>query len=503
MMNTKAKCVYFDKIMIEETFLSMLEYFNHPAWVCGLDGKYIWINNSFMTFFKVAKNDVIDKENTDFIPPDILDKLLTSEKEVLEKRCSLSFYLETKEYQRIIYKTPIFSDDSEIVAIASLMLNTTQEMNLESQLSNMKDFYHSLLSNMGESLLFINKDGNFDLINKRAKEMLEEYGFYGPYNHQTWVDTFADHYEKKGQNPKKREGIFYQALKGKTILNEEIHFRTPGNGQKRVFRASAIPFKNKEDQSVTGVILTASDITKEKQLIDALAQKTKLVEQRNQELHQFAYSAAHDLRDPLRNISLSASLIYEKVKTHNYDGIEELLERLLKTASYGSSLVKNLLDYSAANREMEMMPTPLGEVVRQTIAVLSNLIEQSGTKIAFTNLPVVSGNPQQLQIVFQNLISNAINYKGNTPLTITISAQRKKSLWIINIQDNGPGIKKELKNDIFLPFKRSSTCHSGERSTGLGLSICRGIIEQHGGEIWLDTNSRPGACFKFTLKGTN
>lgn len=496
----KLNAYTFDKAMTEEAFLSLLEYFNHPAWVRCVKGKYLWVNDSFLKLFNVKREDVINKVNADFIPPEILRTSAASEQEVLEKRCPLTFYLEGKEYRRIVYKTPIFSNDSEIIAIAGLMLDLAQERELETQLNSLKDFYHSLLSNMGEALLFINKDGNFDLINKRAKDMLAEYGFYGPYNHQSWINFFPKRYEKNGKRFPKNKGIFNKAMEGKTILDEEVHFLDPRNGQKKAFRASAIPFKNKEDNSTAGVILTVSDITQEKLLIDALAKKTKLVEQRNQELHQFAYSAAHDLRDPLRNISLSASLIYEKVKSNNYEGIEELLERLLKTASYGSSLVKNLLDYSAANREMEMEPTCLGEVVNQTIAVLNDLIEQSDARITFTTLPVVLGNPQQLQIVFQNIISNAINHKGNNPLIVSISAHRKKSLWVISIKDNGPGIKEEFRDEIFLPFKRLSANNAGGRSSGLGLSICRRIIEQHGGEIWLAPQSPPGACFKFTLK---
>ncbi|WP_032112355.1 sensor histidine kinase [Candidatus Paracaedibacter symbiosus] len=216
-------------------------------------------------------------------------------------------------------------------------------------------------------------------------------------------------------------------------------------------------------------------------------------------MHQFAYSAAHDLRDPLRNISLATSLIYEKFKAKDYDEIEDLLKRLLHTASYGGSLVKNLLDYSAANREMKMELVCLNDVVTQTITVLNTLIEQAEAKIVLKKLPTVWGNNQQLQIVFQNVISNAIRYRGDLPLIISISTQRKKSLWVISIKDNGPGVPEEFKDEIFQPFKRLSAKASG-RSSGLGLSICRRIIEQHGGEIWLDTQSGPGACFKFTLQ---
>lgn len=500
MQKTKKNSI--ERTIAGKSCLALLEYLQHPAWIYCPDGKYKWVNDSFLRLLDVTREDLINKVNPDFICPDIAAKCVTSKQKILEKRCSLTFHFEEKDYRRVVYKTPIFSQHNEIIAIAGLLIDLTQEIELETELDHLKDFYQSVLSNMGEALLFISKKGEFKLINKKAEELLSEIGFNKPLDDDSWLQLFTGLYDKDEKKHPKAKEIFYRALQGEIVLNEEIHLEKL-NDFNKTFRASAIPFTRKEDGFVLGVILTISDITQEKQLIEALAKKTKLAEQRNQELQQFSHSAAHDLRDPLRNISLSASLIYEKIKAQKYDELEDLLERMLKTTSYGSSLIKNLLDYSTAKRKMQMELVCLDEIVRQTIAGLGGIIEQSGAKITFTRLPVVLGNPQQLQIVFQNIISNAIHYKGKDPLIISISAHRKKSLWVISIKDNGPGVKEELKNDIFLPFKRLSSNSSGERSSGLGLSICQGIIEQHGGEIWLDTHLSPGSCFKFTLKGTD
>ena len=489
---------FFDKATLANSCHTLLEYFQHPAWIRCVEGRYLWVNKAFLKFFNVKMEQVIGKVNADFIPHDIAGKSYISEQEVLKKHCALTFRFNEKEYRTTVYKTPIFSNSKEIIAVAALMIDLTQELKLENQLHNTKEFYHSVLANMGEALFFINKNTHFEIINKKAEEILYEIGFKGPLTYEAWDKLFPNRYDKNGKKFTKTQKIILRALKGEFIINEEIYLTITNDCQK-VFRASAIPFKNKYDNCILGVILTVTDITKEKNLLNNLAQKTKLVEQRNQELHQFAYSAAHDLRDPLRNISLSASLIYEKCKTQKYDEIHDIIERLLSTASYGGSLVKNLLDYSAANREMQMESVCLNTIMKQTINILSNLIEQAKAKITFSNLPTVFGNSQQLQIVFQNIISNAIRYKGSNPLTISISAQKKDSLWMISIQDNGPGINLEFKEEIFLPFKRLSA-NASSRSSGLGLSICRRIIDQHGGEIWLSSNSQRGACFNFTLK---
>ncbi|AIK96893.1 PAS domain-containing sensor histidine kinase [Candidatus Odyssella acanthamoebae] len=491
----------FDKMMIGNSCIALLEYFHQPAWIRRVDGRYVWVNKSFLKFFNVKMEDVIDKVSEDFLPPEIVETSYITEQEVLEKRCSLTFHIEQKQFRTTIHKTPVFSDSNEIIAVAALMIDLKQELELETQLAHAKDFYEILLTYMGECLFFINKNNEFELINKRGKEALNDLGFKGPLplTYEIWDNFLSNRYNTQGKKYTEDRKIIPRAWKGEVILNEEICLELK-DGCQKFFLASATPFRNKNDNCIQGVILTVTDITKEKNLLNTLAQKTKLVEQRNQELHQFAYSAAHDLRDPLRNISLLASFIDEKLKKQDYEEVEFLLKKLLNTAAYGGSLVKNLLDYSAANREIKMEVVCLKDVVNRTITTLSNLIEQAEGKIIFNNLPIVRGNAQQLQIVFQNIISNAIRYKGQDPLVISISAERKSSLWVISIQDNGPGINEDFKEEIFLPFKRVRA-NTNSRSSGLGLSICRRIIEQHGGKIWLDPQPQTGACFKFTLEG--
>ncbi|MBW8309978.1 MAG: PAS domain-containing protein [Candidatus Paracaedibacteraceae bacterium] len=489
----------FDKTMIGSSCYALLKYFHHPAWIRLVDGRYVWVNQSFLNFFKVKLEQVIDKRNEDFLSPEIAEKSSATEQEVIEKRCSVTFHFEREDCRATVHKTPIFSDNNEIIAVAAVMVDLTQELELETQLACAKDFYEILLTNMGEALFFINKNNEFEIVNKRGQEALKDLGFKGPLNFKSWDSFFSERYGTDGKKYTEDMKIIPRAWKGEVILNEEVCVERK-KGCKITFLASAIPFRSKTDNSIHGIILTVTDITKEKELLNNLAQKTKLIEQRNQELNQFAYSAAHDLRDPLRSISLLASFIEEKLKKQDYEEVEFLLQKLLNTAAYGGSLVKNLLDYSAANREIKMETVCLHDVVDHTINTLSNLIEQAEGKIIFNNLPTVLGNDQQLQIVFQNIISNAIRYKGDAPLSVSISAEQENSLWVISVQDNGSGISEEFKEEIFLPFKRlKANVHS--RSSGLGLSICRRIIEQHGGKIWLDTLADRGACFKFTLKG--
>lgn len=488
-----------DKKSLYSSFLSLLEYYPSPVWIRCVNGKYLWVNNGFLNFFNITREQVINKSNEDFFPSEIVDKCYQSEQEVLEKRHPITFYYNEKEYKTTVYKTPIFNEKNEIEALAALMTDLTPVVEFETELNNTKDFYQSILANMGEALLFINAKGEFEVINKKGEEFLDKLGFYGPMNFYSWHEFFLKNYDKEtGKVYTKDNAIMLKALQGEESLNEEVTMITK-NRNKITFRASAVPFKDKSSDSILGVIMTVTDITDEKHMLKSLEDKQKLIEQRNEELYHFAHSAAHDLRDPLRNISLAASIIEKNLQEQNYKEISVLLERLLNTASYGSSLVKNLLDYSAANQEIRLEEVYLKDIVDHNINILSGSIEQAGASIIYDNLPCVLGNSQQLQIVFQNLISNAIHYKGPNPLKIIISAVKKDSFWEISIHDNGLGIEEQYKEIIFHPFKRL-TADINSRSSGLGLSICRRVIEQHGGKIWLEPQPKPGACFKFILK---
>lgn len=489
----------FNEEFFSYACFSLLQHCPYPAWICCTEGNYLWINDSFLEFFKVEKEQVIGKLNGDFLPSEISTQSSKNEPKVQSSHIPLTFNFKGKDFHTKIFKNPILNNSNEIIGIASMMTDITMKQPLEEKLHHNKDFYSYILGNMGEALLFINTKGEFEFINKKGEEFLDKLGFHGPMNFQSWHDFFLRNYDKDtGKIYTKDNAIMLRSLNGEEILNHEVTMITK-NKDKITFRASAIPFRDKNNNSILGVIMTVNDITNEMDMLERLEDKKRLIEQRNEELHQFAYSAAHDLRDPLRNISLSTLLIQENLQKKNYEEVDELLKRLLNTTNYGSSLVKNLLDYSAANQEMPMESICLEDIVHDNINHLSSLLAQAGAEITYKQLPKVLGNRQQLQILFQNIISNAIRYRGGSPLKISISATKNNSFWEISIQDNGPGIDQKFKDIIFLPFKRLSV-QQGIRSTGLGLSICRRIVEQHDGKIWYEDSPKQGACFKFTLK---
>lgn len=475
-------------------FTPILDDYPFPAWIRCTSGKYLWVNKGFLKTFNVQEEQILNNLKDDFIYQELRNKCKENEQAVVKKKQSSTIFYDEEYYKAKIYQTPIFNEQNEVEAVSTLIIDFTET---ETKLNDIKEFYQTILNSMIYPVIFVNKKLEIEIINEAHQEQLLSVGIQNVRNCQELFEAIKKPWKKAGNEFSLKNSVILKVLEGEAVLNEErSHINQ--SGELKTFRIVGIPIKNKKDGVLRGALITASEITHEKQLLEILKQKNELIKQQNEELHHFAYSAAHDLRDPLRNISLAANVMEKSLQEENYDEVSNLLKRQLKTASYGSSLVKNLLDYSASNQPIKLEEVYLRDIIAHNVNILSELLEQANTTIFYDNLPFVLGNPQQLQIVFQNLISNSIRHKGSNPPKIIISAVKADSFWEICFQDNGPGIEDQYKEVIFHPFKRLKA-NSNSRSSGLGLSICKRILEQHGGRIWLDQNKETGACFKFTL----
>jgi light-regulated signal transduction histidine kinase (bacteriophytochrome) len=220
----------------------------------------------------------------------------------------------------------------------------------------------------------------------------------------------------------------------------------------------------------------------------------------NAELSRFAYIASHDMQEPLRMIGIYAEILQrDHARAMNADG-QQFLRVVLDGAARLQRLVKDLLDYSRmTERSLDALsPTDLNEVVRVAKENLAQVIAETGATVHVRQLPTVPCDAVQLMQVFQNLLGNALKYRhrDRTP-EIEVSADRGADTWMFTVRDNGIGIRPEYKDRVFEPFKR---LHGREiPGTGVGLAICKRIIERHGGRAWVDSAEGLGAAFKFTL----
>jgi signal transduction histidine kinase len=219
----------------------------------------------------------------------------------------------------------------------------------------------------------------------------------------------------------------------------------------------------------------------------------------NRELEQFAYVASHDLKEPLRKIRLFLELLEQRCRGRLDDKAGQYLGYALDGAARLQTLVQDLLTYArVGNRGKPLEPTDCTPVFDQALANLEAAVRESGAVVTRAGLPTVRGDGAELVRLFQNLLGNAIKFrKGEAPV-IAVQAERQGGAWRFAVRDNGIGIRPEHAERIFAPFQR---LHSEREypGTGIGLAVCKKIVERHGGCIWVESEPGNGSCFYFTL----
>jgi Bacteriophytochrome (light-regulated signal transduction histidine kinase) len=222
----------------------------------------------------------------------------------------------------------------------------------------------------------------------------------------------------------------------------------------------------------------------------------------NEDLQQFAYIASHDLQEPLRNITNFVQLLAKKYRSESDAETAEFVAYIVNGIQRMRTLISDLLDYSrVANIEQQepFRDTDLNDVLNISMMNLHSAIQESRASVIRGPLPKVLADPGQLSQLFQNLIGNAIKYRArDREPRIEITAQRAGAEWIFTVRDNGIGIDPKYAERIFGIFKR---LHGpGEYSgTGVGLAICKKIVERHLGSIWVESEPGRGSAFRFTL----
>lgn len=219
----------------------------------------------------------------------------------------------------------------------------------------------------------------------------------------------------------------------------------------------------------------------------------------NTELEQFAYVASHDLQEPLRKVTGFTELLVNRYRDRLDEKAETYMQFIVDGTTRMKRLINDLLGYSRIMRSVkEFEQVDLNDIVKQALDDLAPAIKESSARINSESLPIVKADPLQMEALFQNLIGNAIKYRGDKPPLVTISSTRQGKQWCITISDNGIGISPEFFERIFVIFQRLHT-KSEYPGTGIGLAICKKIVERHGGRIYVISEPGEGSAFSFIL----
>jgi light-regulated signal transduction histidine kinase (bacteriophytochrome) len=254
-----------------------------------------------------------------------------------------------------------------------------------------------------------------------------------------------------------------------------------------------------EKGCIKGIRCTVQDITERKRMEEALRKKTEELARSNEDLEQFAYVASHDLQEPLRMVTSYVQLLSKRYKAKLDADANEFIDFAVDGAVRMRKLINDLLTYSRVGTQGKgLFPTDSEAVLAQSVNNLKVTIEENGALVTHDPLPTVTADSSQLEQLLQNLIGNAIKFRGSEPPRIHLSASRNGKGWVFSVRDNGIGIAPEYSKRIFIIFQR---LHSRQEypGTGIGLAICKKIVERHGGHIWVESDAGKGATFRFTL----
>ncbi|MEQ1825836.1 MAG: ATP-binding protein [Pirellula sp.] len=296
-----------------------------------------------------------------------------------------------------------------------------------------------------------------------------------------------------------------RAAQSKTVV--EVDYPLTSNGNEEWFEARLQQLKSGQ------ILAIIRDITNRKQteaslqqLLDERQHHSQLLAQRavelsrsNSELEQFAYVASHDLREPLRMVRNFCNLLQERFSQSLEPKAKEYLGFAVDGAKRMQFMIDDLLEYSRVGKgEYRFVDVSLETVIQHAIENLRASIEESKAVFEFSNLPTISADSHRLTQLMQNLISNAIKFAGEQSPRIAIHCIQSETHWQISVCDNGIGIEPQYFDRVFMMFQRLHS-HSKYPGTGVGLAICKRIVEQHGGSIWIESDVGVGSKIQFTI----
>jgi PAS domain S-box-containing protein len=256
------------------------------------------------------------------------------------------------------------------------------------------------------------------------------------------------------------------------------------------------------------VLIAVRNETQKKLAENSLDDKLKLLSiqneqlekfiSKNSELERFAYIIAHDLKEPLRTINAISELIHLEIPTTGNKNLEELFGHLVKNSFRMNSLIEGVLAYSKIDGERNEKKINLDELVKNILFDLNSIILASNVHIEIEELASIHGDPIQIRQLFQNLISNAIKFQTNENPIVRVGKRQDQGITVYYVEDNGIGIETEFRESIFKMFKRVNN-YEKYPGQGIGLALCKKIIDSHKGEIWLENPEKRGVRFCFTL----
>ncbi|AFZ67324.1 PAS domain S-box protein [Deinococcus peraridilitoris] len=392
----------------------------------------------------------------------------------------------------------IYSTSGEKLGAVVAMHDITETRAAHAELERVSAFNHLLLDSVGEGIFGVDMQGLTTFANPAAERMIgysrEE--LLGQSQHALIHHTKAsdEHY------PSSECPIYCSRLDGAVRrVDDEVFWRKDGTSFPVEYIST--PLRNARGE-IEGAVVTFRDITERKRSEEKLRQANEELRRSNAELEQFAYVASHDLQEPLRTVASFTELLARRYQGRLDEHADTYITHVTQGVQRMKRLIEDLLSFSRLNATPQRSTVRVTEALNAARAQLALAIRETGALITHDTLPSLSGDAGQLTQLFQNLIGNALKFRrADVTPQIHIGAVREGAMWHFTVRDNGIGIEQPYFERIFVIFQR---LHLREKfdGTGIGLAICRKIVEHHGGRIWVESTVGEGSVFHFTLSAT-
>ncbi len=487
---------------MEGRYRGLLEAAPDAMVVVNQAGKIVLLNVQAEKQFGYRRDELVGQRVTNIIPDGFAERLiaddLRSTEDALAQQIGTGIELtarrkDSSEFPIEIMLSPLQSDEGTLVTAA--IRNISVRKRAEAHLAQMEGRYRGLLEAAPDAMVVVNQAGEIVLLNVQAEK---QFGYrrdelVGQRVTNIIPDGFAERLIADGLRSEE------DALAQQIGTGIELTARRKDGSQ------FPIEIMLSPLQSADGTLVTAAirDISVRKTAEEHLIQNVAELKRSNVELGQFAYIASHDLQEPLRMVASYTQLLSRRYKGRLDADADEFIAFAVDGASRMQRLIQDLLAYSrVGTKGQDLVETSSEEALQQALANLRSAIEEGGAQVTHDPLPPVRADERQLIQLFQNLVGNAIKYqKPGVPKIHISAAMNKGKKWDFSVEDNGLGIDAQYFDKIFGMFQR---LHKRDEfaGTGIGLAICKKIVERHGGAISVESEPGHGSTFHFDLAAT-
>ncbi len=473
----------------EEKYRGLIDNSLVGVYQTSLSGDILYANNAFAKMLEYDSQIELMKTNSKILysnPDDrkIMLEDLRAHNGIID---NYEVKLRTKKGKDLFALITASLSDKQI---SGMVNNITDRKNAENEILRSKENLTALIENKELSIWSVDRDFRVLTMNSHFRNEFNQFTGKEIEPNMNFMRILPN---KSRKIWKER---FDKAFSGEKIVVQE---KLSDHGNTRYWEISLNPILHNGE--TMGASIFSVEITEKKKAEAELKKMMSELERSNNDLEQFAYIASHDLQEPLRKIKSFSELLANRYRGNLDEKANHYIDYITGGAKRMQNLINDLLQLSRiTTRGKPFEPTDINSVLQNVLDNLEISITESGAIIEYGKMPVLIADNIQLTQLFQNLVSNAIKFRNKDTIPeIHIDVKEKKEYWQFEVRDNGLGIDMQYAGRIFIIFQRLHT-RDEYSGTGIGLALCKKIVERHGGEIWLKSKPGEGSKFRFTLR---